>query len=145
MNYSIVTKDNENFKMFCDYCAANLVAENLKENGGTLLQPNGVYQSDTLILALDNEEIVGFIGLVAETGNSVYINQVVVKCSWRNKGVGKTLINKTIRLAVNKGLDITCHIRSYNLIAQNVFTSLGFEIDENKSRPWNSFYIWKLK
>jgi len=145
MNYSIIRQDHENFKMFCNHCARTLVADNLKENGGTLLHPNGVYQSDTLILALSGEEVVGFIGIIVETGNTVYINQVVVKESHRRQGIATALINKAIREAVDKQKDITCHIRVYNGVAKKVFESLGFEMDENKSRPWNSFFIWKLK
>ncbi|MDP4240653.1 MAG: GNAT family N-acetyltransferase [Bacteroidota bacterium] len=58
----------------------------------------------------------------------LYIHDLVVYAGFRNKGLGKALMEKLIELSAERGYcKITLEVREDNKIAQGLYRSLGFE------------------
>lgn len=81
----------------------------------------------TYIICLEDSKVLGFAGswLIASEGQ---ITNVAVHPNSRGKGIGKYLMEKLIFALKNKGCtDITLEVRKSNIIAQNLYKSLGFK------------------
>ncbi len=81
----------------------------------------------TYIVCLEDSKVLGFAGswLIASEGQ---ITNVAVHPNSRGKGIGKYLMKKLIFVLKNKGCtDITLEVRKSNIIAQNLYKSLGFK------------------
>lgn len=81
----------------------------------------------TYIICLEDSKVLGFAGswLIASEGQ---ITNVAVHPNSRGKGIGKYLMKKLIFALKNKGCtDITLEVRKSNIIAQNLYKSLGFK------------------
>lgn len=81
----------------------------------------------TYIVCLEDSKVLGFAGswLIASEGQ---ITNVAVHPNSRGKGIGKYLMEKLIFVLKNKGCtDITLEVRKSNIIAQNLYKSLGFK------------------
>lgn len=85
-------------------------------------------REDALFLsAVEEEEIVGYIGLIM-AGPEADITNVAVKESCRRKGVGKLLVGEMLRLAKDRGVeDIFLEVRVSNDPAIRLYRSFGFE------------------
>ncbi|MDO5040267.1 ribosomal protein S18-alanine N-acetyltransferase [Clostridium sp.] len=81
----------------------------------------------TYIVCLEDSKVLGFAGswLIASEGQ---ITNIAVHPNSRGKGIGKYLMEKLIFVLKNKGCtDITLEVRKSNIIAQNLYKSLGFK------------------
>ena len=86
------------FNHVCDYVEQNINRENLSINGGTLNYSNLTYESDILLVALDNGVPVGYNSIVTYE-DGLYIYQIAVKKEYQNKGVGTLMLKKAIEIA----------------------------------------------
>ncbi len=72
------------------------------------------------------EEVAGYL-LSTYSWGKLHILDVAVRKSKRRIGVGKTLIKHMISHAIEKGLpEVYCEVKTRNIPALNLFTSLGF-------------------
>ena len=142
MTYLTVTKEQDNFRDVFKYCADNVIPENLKENGGTLMFKRVVFQSDTVIIACDNEDIVAFNALRTRP-EGLYINQIAVKNSHKRQGIGTELVELAKDYAKAKEMSVYCHVREYNVASQEMFKSCGFIKNDSLSTEDNFFYCYE--
>lgn len=85
-------------------------------------------REDALFLsAVEDEKIVGYIGLIA-AGPEADITNVAVKETYRGKGIGRQLVGEMIRLAKERGVeDIFLEVRVSNDPAIKLYSSFGFQ------------------
>jgi len=99
-----------------------------------------------VIFAVYNGEIAGlsvcFINFSTFNVKSyLYIHDLVVYAGFRNKGLGKALMERLIELSVERGFcKITLEVREDNHNAQSLYRSLGFDY----CKPNMLFWIKKL-
>jgi len=68
----------------------------------------------------------------------LYIHDIVVLSEFRGKGIGKALMQKLIEISEErKYCKITLEVREDNVVAQQLYKSLGFEECEPKMLYWN--------
>lgn len=67
----------------------------------------------------------------------IYIHDVVVHSSYRNRGYGSLMIGELIRLAQERNYcKLTLEVRKDNPAAQKVYRSLGFEVGQVEMLFW---------
>ena len=77
-----------------------------------------------------SEPIIGMASVIfynITTGSKAIIEDVVVDASYRNRGIGKTLVKKLIEIAKNKNIayiDLTSN--PTRIAANNLYRRLGF-------------------
>lgn len=81
--------------------------------------------SSKYIVAKENGEIVGFAGIWYSVDDA-HITNIVVRKSYRNKGIGSLLLEKLIELAKPK-TSLTLEVNTKNEIAQNLYLKYGFK------------------
>lgn len=85
------------------------------------------------LVATNNNEIIGVAGAELYTPNAL-IRSVAVNPSFKNQGIGYTLVKKLIA-KINQH-----HINSYYLLTETAvpfFTKMGFEITQRDQAPDN--------
>lgn len=60
----------------------------------------------TTIVAVDQEEVIGFAELFSDGEIQAYLATMVVERSHRGQGVGRTLVNEALRLAGGERIDL---------------------------------------
>lgn len=87
-----------------------------------LENPNSKY-----IVAKENDEIIGFAGIIV-TPIDIEITNIVTKKSNRKKGIGKLLLDKLIQMARElKSETISLEVNEKNDIAIHLYETRGFE------------------
>lgn len=81
--------------------------------------------SSKYIVAKENGEIVGFAGIWYSVDDA-HITNIVVRKSYRNKGIGSLLLEKLIELAKQK-TSLTLEVNTKNEIAQKLYLKYGFK------------------
>lgn len=81
--------------------------------------------SSKYIVAKENGEIVGFAGIWYSVEDA-HITNIVVRKSYRNKGIGSLLLEKLIELAKPK-TSLTLEVNTKNEIAQKLYLKYGFK------------------
>lgn len=81
--------------------------------------------SSKYIVAKENGEIVGFAGIWYSVDDA-HITNIVVRKSYRNKGIGSLLLEKLIELAKTKD-SLTLEVNTKNEIAQKLYLKYGFK------------------
>lgn len=85
-------------------------------------------QNSCYIVALLNNEIVGFAGIKFIV-NEADIMNIVTKNIFRNQGIGKLLLENLIQLAKSLNLtSITLEVNEENAPAIHLYKKFGFEI-----------------
>ena len=85
-------------------------------------------QNSCYIVALLNNEIVGFAGIKFIV-NEADIMNIVTKKIFRNQGIGKLLLENLIQLAKSLNLtSITLEVNEENAPAIHLYKKFGFEI-----------------
>lgn len=82
----------------------------------------------TYLVALDGEQIAAYGGFwtIVPEGN---INNIAVHPDYRGRGISKILMHRLIELAAQKGVkELYLEVRAGNLVAQNLYKSLGFKM-----------------
>lgn len=80
-----------------------------------------------IVLKTSSDEVIGFAGawIIAEEGQ---ITNVAIHPSYRGMGYGFKLMEVLIKHLNSKACyDITLEVRESNIIAQNLYKSLGFK------------------
>ena len=117
-----------------------MTVEDVKEIGNILQDEfdnfwnNNVLEQEVLkeecryIVAKTEEgEIIGFAGILINI-DIVEIMNIVVKKSYRHKGVGQKLLEELIKMAKESGFDtINLEVNSQNEPAINLYKKLGFK------------------
>ncbi len=84
-------------------------------------------ENSKYIVVKENEEIVGFAGIIV-TPVDVEITNIVTKKNQRKKGIGKLLLDKLIKMAKEiKSESISLEVNEKNNIAIHLYESYGFE------------------
>lgn len=81
--------------------------------------------SSKYIVAKENGKIVGFAGIWYSVDDA-HITNIVVRKSYRNKGIGSLLLEKLIELAKTK-TSLTLEVNTKNEIAQKLYLKYGFK------------------
>ncbi len=81
--------------------------------------------SSKYIVAKENGEIVGFAGIWYSVDDA-HITNILVRKSYRNKGIGSLLLEKLIELAKTK-TSLTLEVNTKNEIAQKLYLKYGFK------------------
>ena len=81
--------------------------------------------SSKYIVAKENGKIVGFAGIWYSVDDA-HITNIVVRKSYRNKGIGSLLLEKLIELAKQK-TSLTLEVNTKNEIAQKLYLKYGFK------------------
>lgn len=81
--------------------------------------------SSKYIVAKENGEIVGFAGIWYSVDDA-HITNIVVRKSYRSKGIGSLLLEKLIELAKPK-TSLTLEVNTKNEIAQKLYLKYGFK------------------
>jgi ribosomal protein S18 acetylase RimI-like enzyme len=98
-----------------------LLVEGLKKHPSTLI-----------VLARAGDSFVGlttcFVNFATFTVKPfINVHDVIVTQSWRNRGVGRRMLEKVIELADESGCSkVTLEVREDNLNAKHLYNSLGF-------------------
>ena len=90
---------------------------------------------------IDLENIpIGFIDLFDYTANSAGVGVIIAK-NYRRRGFAKEVLKLLIDYATNtlKIEKLHCNIQKDNFASINLFTSCGFELDENKEET--NYYV----
>lgn len=78
------------------------------------------------IVAKQNQEIVGFAGMMLNPPEMEIMN-IVTKKQVRGTGIGTHLLNKIIEIAKNNGIEtIFLEVNETNFIAQRMYRKAGF-------------------
>ena len=88
-----------------------------------LLNPNSKY-----IVAKKENEIIGFAG-IWKAVDDIHITNIVVKKSFRNKGIGSIILKQLIEISkLEKNINsITLEVNIKNIPAQKLYEKFGFE------------------
>jgi ribosomal protein S18 acetylase RimI-like enzyme len=90
------------------------------------------HPSKLVLLAFSDKEFVGlcncFVNFATFTVKPyINVHDVIVTSSWRNKGVGRKLLEKVTEIAVEMGCSkVTLEVREDNHNAKHLYNSLGF-------------------
>jgi len=142
MIYCVKTPKSEDFLEICSQLEETVVKDNLRQNGGTLNFSNLTYHSDILIVGFEGNTPVAFNSLIIH-GSSLYVYQIAVKKEYQEKGIGKYLIDRAKQLASTLNLDVTAHVKKYNIASQKMFESCGFFRSAENSDDEDYFYRYK--
>lgn len=81
----------------------------------------------TYVVALEDDEIIGFCGMWIVLDES-QITNVAVMPAGRGKGIGEQLMRETMRIAKEQGCVVmSLEVRVTNDVAQNLYRKLGFQ------------------
>jgi ribosomal protein S18 acetylase RimI-like enzyme len=107
--------------------------EKLTINLTEMLQEKEIFLC--FIAETENKEIVGlascFFAFYSWTGKALYLDDLYVKESFRNQGIGKNLMDSVIQLAkIEKCRKIRWQVSKWNTNAIRFYKSMGAVIDE---------------
>jgi ribosomal protein S18 acetylase RimI-like enzyme len=141
-----------------NHCKAvvNLMNEYISDNMGEgvpyteeqkvkLLEGLKKHPSKLILLAQDGHEFIGltncYINFATFTVKPyINIHDVIVTQAWRNKGIGRKLIEKVINIAGEKGCSkVTLEVREDNHNAKHLYHSLGFSDAEPRQFYWSKY------
>lgn len=84
-------------------------------------------ENSKYIVAKENDEIVGFAGIII-TPIDIEITNIVTKKRKRKKGIGKLLLDKLIKMAKEINSEsISLEVNENNQIAIHLYESYGFK------------------
>ncbi len=143
INYKIdkkhkIISDFKSIKIYQDIFNKHIKAFNKQNN---ILGKDGQLQ----IVALDEEEFIG--GITCEIyDNILYISRIAVKKNYRNKQVGKNLMQLAESEAKNIKLEIV-QLGTCDFQAKDFYEKLGYKIvftRENNPKGFRSFMMIKI-
>ena len=81
----------------------------------------------TYLLICEQQQVIGYAGFWLVV-HEAQITNVAVKQNWQGLGLGRELMQALIKEArKQKAQSISLEVRASNLVAQNLYTSLGFQ------------------
>ena len=94
-------------------------------------------ENSKYIVAKENENIVGFAGIII-LPDDVEITNIVTKKTERKKGIGNLLLDKLINISQETGKDnISLEVNEKNIIAINLYKKFGFEEVGRRRKYYN--------
>ena len=97
-----------------------------------LESPNSKY-----IIAKENENIVGFAGIIISIDDTEITN-IVTKKAERKRGIGTLLLDKLIEMTKKENRDkISLEVNENNIEAKNLYIKNGFEIVGRRKKYYN--------
>jgi ribosomal protein S18 acetylase RimI-like enzyme len=103
------------------------------------------HPSKLILLAKDADRFVGltncFVNFATFTVKPfINIHDVIVTHDWRNKGLGRRMIEKVIEKAAELGCSkVTLEVREDNHNAKYLYNSLGFKDAEPRQYYWSKY------
>lgn len=95
------------------------------------LLPNGINTPGHFFFKLEDETRIGTLWLfIREEKNrkSLFVYNIEIEENRRGKGFGKLAMQKVCEFAKEKNCQsVELHVFGHNLVARNLYTSLGFE------------------
>ena len=89
------------------------------------------------IVAKENDNIVGFAGIIISVDDTEITN-IVTKKTERKKGIGTLLLDKLIEMTKKENRDkISLEVNENNIEAKNLYIKNGFEIVGRRKRYYN--------
>ncbi|MBM4398889.1 MAG: GNAT family N-acetyltransferase [Candidatus Cloacimonetes bacterium] len=79
-----------------------------------------------MVLALDEDRIVGTVWLTHDF-RRLYIHHMCVLPEYQNQGIGKILLNESLKVASELKYQAKLEVYENNTIAYNLYKSFGFE------------------
>jgi ribosomal-protein-alanine N-acetyltransferase len=79
-------------------------------------------------VAVQGEEVIGFIVLNFHGGFVGYIQSICVAPRWRNRGIGRRLVDFAEELVFRKYPNMFICVSSFNAGAQRFYRGLGYEV-----------------
>ena len=126
-------------KEYADQCIA-IAEQHHVTNGGTLQFTQIVKYAHYLVCALDEDKVVGYVGLV-ENGivdGDLYIYQIAVDKEYAHQGIGTQLLDYALHHSKKYKL-ITSHVLAYNEYSKQLHEKLGFVV--LKSNQYQYSYL----
>lgn len=97
-----------------------------------LESPNSKY-----IIAKENENIVGFAGIIILIDDTEITN-IVTKKTERKRGIGTLLLDKLIEMTKKENRDkISLEVNENNIEAKNLYIKNGFEMVGRRKKYYN--------
>ena len=97
-----------------------------------LENPNSKY-----IVAKENENIVGFAGIIISIDDTEITN-IVTKKAERKRGIGTLLLDKLIEMTKKENRDkISLEVNENNIEAKNLYIKNGFEMVGRRKKYYN--------
>ncbi len=94
-------------------------------------------ENSKYVVAIENQNIVGFAGIII-LPDDVEITNIVTKKSERKKGIGNLLLDKLINMASKTGRsNISLEVNENNIIAINLYKKFGFETVGRRKKYYN--------
>lgn len=81
-----------------------------------------------IFAAYTNEEIVGVVIFQEKGAFSGYIKSIAVKTGWRDKNIGKTLMDFIEKRSFTKCSNVFLCVSSFNSVAQGFYKKLGYKV-----------------
>lgn len=95
---------------------------------------------DSILVAIDDQKIVGVIYLISFGSKVAWIFRLAVKKEYRNRGIASLLIKSAENLFKEKGVvEIGMYVDAGNLELQKYYQKRNFHSSSNK--PF--LYLWK--
>lgn len=113
---------------------------NNKQDNLTLKDFEVDLKKNIILVAENTKKIVGFLLAIKNSSwNYIVLADLFVVKEHRNKGVGSTLINKLLKIAMKNHISVKVY--SHNSDAKRLYESIGFiELPKNKQNleklPW---------
>jgi ribosomal protein S18 acetylase RimI-like enzyme len=88
---------------------------------------------------LGENELVGHVKLIqTEEEKEVKICSLVVKRGYRNRGIGRQLIERAEKEAIRRGCNV-CTLRTTETLALSFYRAAGYRIDKKRTRKSNHY------
>lgn len=95
-------------------------------------------ENTTYIVAKQNNEIVGFAGILTILDEANIMN-IVTKKNKRHSGIGSLLLSELINISKKKNLkSITLEVNENNISAMNLYTKFNFEKVGERKKYYNN-------
>lgn len=88
------------------------------------------------IVAKNKNQIIGFAGIMINI-DEIEVMNIVVKKSFRGKGIGKILLNKIIEIAKEANKNIFLEVNENNFVARRLYENVGFEVISVRKKYYN--------
>ena len=103
-----------------------------------VLKQELVSQNTTYIIAKENSEVVGFAG-ISVCLDEATLNNIVVKKSYRGKGIGGELLESLIELCSDMNMKLlTLEVNTQNTPAIKLYEKFGFKNQGIRKKYYNN-------
>lgn len=119
-------KIKDNFNEFDDFWSPENLESELKA------------ENREYIVVKDNDEIVGFAGIILSVDDAEITN-IVTKKNRRREGIGDILLNELINISKEKGKDnLSLEVNEENEYAIRLYEKNGFQVLGRRKKYYNN-------